>query len=242
MGQTARMSQFGWVPVLLIVLIPACGSVSVDESDSPTTESVSTVARTPAKPAPTTAQDGDLYLTPGGSEVRIVNGSEDLVSLLDWSYGRFQQARMPEPFVEMVTFDSELSKCESLAGWIRRNGEVSINVCLQADRICKEVNGVVFTSPGKLCLLHELAHAWLFENLSEQSKADFMAHASVEVWNDSEVPWHRRGVEYAADTLAWGLMDRQLRMVRLSEPNYAHLQEGFLLLTGAEPIVTKSFD
>ena len=103
--------------------------------------------------------------------------------------------------------------------------------------MCRRIDGVVLTSPGKLCLLHEMAHAWLAQHLTTATRTAFLEHASLTTWWDAEVRWHERGVEYAAETLAWGLMDRRLRMVRIGDPTVDHLETGYRLLTGAEPIV-----
>lgn len=243
-GPDWRMDRLGWVPMVLLSLISACGSVS-EQSDSvssviSTTTTATATTTTQAAEGPEFA--GDLFLTPGGAEIVVINGSPDLLTLLEWSYSRFVLAGIDEPIVEVISFDAKLPECEGLAGWISSDDEIAINVCLSAERLCRDVNGVVLTSAGKLCVLHELAHAWAFDNLTEETESEFMSFVSVDVWNDSSFRWHERGVEVAADTLAWGLMDQQLRMVRLSEPGYDYLRDGFLILTGVEPVVTKSFN
>ncbi len=51
------------------------------------------------------------------------------------------------------------------------------------------------------------------------------------------MPWHRRGVEHAAETIAWGLMDLALPLTRLGGPGCAQAARGFAALTGADPLV-----
>jgi hypothetical protein len=43
-------------------------------------------------------------------------------------------------------------------------------------------------------------------------------------------------VEYSADVIAWGLLDKQTRMARIGSPSCQDLIDAFRLLTGAEPL------
>jgi len=52
----------------------------------------------------------------------------------------------------------------------------------------------------------------------------------------TRVAWHRRGVEHAVDTIAWGLMDCDVRMVRIGSPGAEVLTTGFRILTGTDPL------
>jgi hypothetical protein len=50
------------------------------------------------------------------------------------------------------------------------------------------------------------------------------------------VPWADRGVEYAADVIAWGLIEEPIDMVRIGRPSCDELSAAFRLLTMVEPL------
>jgi hypothetical protein len=59
----------------------------------------------------------------------------------------------------------------------------------------------------------------------------------LEEWHpDDDLPWAEQGVEYSADVMAWGLLDKQTRMARIGSPSCQDLIAAFRLLTGVEPL------
>jgi hypothetical protein len=72
--------------------------------------------------------------------------------------------------------------------------------------------------------------------LDETDKREFTDHDGLEVWNDPMVAWKQRAIEHAADTIAWGLMDRDIPMYRIDRPSPDHLTTGFRILTGIDPL------
>lgn len=56
-------------------------------------------------------------------------------------------------------------------------------------RVCSDLAFVV---------AHELAHAWVHENVDDEAKAAYLALRGLAVWNDRNVPWNERGTEDAA--------------------------------------------
>ncbi|MCV2393649.1 hypothetical protein OEB99_04950 [Actinotalea sp. M2MS4P-6] len=90
-----------------------------------------------------------------------------------------------------------------------------------------------------LLLLHELAHAWMAAHADAETEAEFMALVGVDSWNDSHAPWAERGIEWAAQFLAWGLSGRRDQLLFLGdEPRCGLRAEGFRMLTGSEPLTT----
>jgi hypothetical protein len=101
-------------------------------------------------------------------------------------------------------------------------------------------------------MLHELAHAWANESLSERAKEDFLSSRGLETWNDHHAPWDQRGTEHVAGTIAWGLADDPHHVKWVDTlPNGATatthliltlgvdvetLVEDFKILTGMEPV------
>lgn len=111
-----------------------------------------------------------------------------------------------------------------------------VGVCLDADRICRQVDGVVFTLAGRLCILHELGHLWLSQQVFESVREELIDHTGAPSWRDPGLAWSERGVEQAADTLAWGLLGETIEILGRPLPPCDQLHEGFLILTGTAPL------
>ena len=56
-------------------------------------------------------------------------------------------------------------------------------------------------------LIHEVSHAWVEQNVSDETKAEFMVLRGAETWSDTTTEWKDRGAEHSAEVLAWGLQD-----------------------------------
>jgi len=89
-------------------------------------------------------------------------------------------------------------------------------------------------------LLHELAHAWSFEFLSEDARAAFVARRGLGNWDDRDVNWWLRGQEQAAEIVAWGLMDEPFRSAYVNSERCTDLATAFELLTGIAPLHTNT--
>jgi hypothetical protein len=50
------------------------------------------------------------------------------------------------------------------------------------------------------------------------------------------VPWHRRGMEHAANVIAWGLLDDPYPLSRTYPNDPQSLTEAFRLLTESDPL------
>lgn len=62
-------------------------------------------------------------------------------------------------------------------------------------------------------VMHEVAHAWLAQNLTDQQQEDFVALRRLETWRDrSAATWDRLGCEHAAEILLWGITDGEYRI------------------------------
>lgn len=83
---------------------------------------------------------------------------------------------------------------------------------------CNGANGLFGPEPPvdriDLCtrlqatVLHELAHAWETHNLSDETRRAFLEHTGTPAWfGHGELEWEDRGIERAAQIVAWGLMD-----------------------------------
>ncbi len=76
----------------------------------------------------------------------------------------------------------------------------------------------------------------------EEVRQGFMDSAGVNHWNDKSEPWADRGVEWAAETLAYGLQGIPGTSQSVGAPDCAILAEGFRILTGIEPLTPCSSD
>lgn len=93
-------------------------------------------------------------------------------------------------------------------------------------------------SGRKRTLLHEVSHAWVAQNVSDQLRDEFMDLRGVAVWNDHDVDWEERGTEHAAEIVVWGIGDHpcwHTPAAALAKRSSDELTEAFELLTGIEP-------
>ena len=85
-------------------------------------------------------------------------------------------------------------------------------------------------------MLHEVGHAWIRQHTDEATRQAFMERVGTNNWNDHGELWRERGVEWAAETLSWGLKGSGRTSVPLASPPCDLLADGFRTLTGAEPL------
>ena len=105
----------------------------------------------------------------------------------------------------------------------------------------------------KKTMLHELGHAWAHLNLSDAERAAFTTHRGLAAWNDQGDSWNHRGTEHAAEIIAWALTDEPhatrftfvsndgtpqsiFRLLTIENSSVEALHDGFVELTGMEPI------
>ena len=82
-------------------------------------------------------------------------------------------------------------------------------------------------------LLHELAHAWVDQNVDEAPTAAFMELRGTEVWSAREQAWQDRATEHAAEILMWGIQDGDYEVdFRIDNTGCEQLSSGYELLTG----------
>jgi hypothetical protein len=175
----------------------------------------------------------------GGQRVEIHNGAAALERLALWAMGRFETAGLPAPSVASITFDEDTTAPQCTAD--RRGLSVDLGesahvfVCTGEERACEGTACTAFVANARLLVLHELAHAWMFREVDETTQRAFMEHMGVAAWSSADVIWYDRGVEQAAQVLAWGLMDESIRPGRLGDRPCEQLVESFRILTGEHP-------
>jgi hypothetical protein len=175
--------------------------------------------------------------TNDGGMIEVRNGTPTLVGLFEWGLGRFAERGLPPPIINTVTFEPSRS-CEGLSGRVIDDGTArNLYVCIYDSDVC--TNAETCTSPApsaRITVLHELAHAWMLDHVDGGTVDDILALSNRTTWDDRGAQWSDRGVEYAADVMAWGLLDEALPMVRIGAPPCTELAAAFTLLSGAQPV------
>jgi hypothetical protein len=174
--------------------------------------------------------------TSDGASIEVRNGTPTLVDLFQWGLGRFAEKDLSLPRVDAVTFEPSRS-CGGRSGRLLDDGTMrNLYVCMYDSDVCTGASSCV--APGtaaQIAALHELAHAWILDHVDHDTVDGILTLSGRTAWDDPEVPWIERGVEYAADVIAWGLIDETLPMVRLGAPPCTELAAAFTLLSGAPP-------
>jgi len=138
-----------------------------------------------------------------------------LGELAEWALGRYEDAGLTLP---------------SIAIHLHRGGDICqgnrgiFNAGLERVDVCVD---------DPMVALHEIAHAWTHENLSPTRRAEYVAAGGFDSWDDADTSWLDKGSENAADTIAWALLERPIKMLTPDGP-IAQTNEAYRLLTGSD--------
>ncbi len=148
---------------------------------------------------------------PHAPTVVIRDANEVQHAQVAWALDRFEEAGLQLPPLEL-TFHDGAGPCDGHPGYYRPGDVARIEICSSKNHV----------------ILHELAHAWEGASVTAEVRDRFARHWGVDNWNDHSVAWEERGIERAADTVAFVLdgvpdqpTDQLLRFVC-----------GYTLLTG----------
>ena len=165
---------------------------------------------------------------------------------MTWVLDRFDLAGMPAPAVSTISFDPFDTRCQEVRGYADwAAGTTDVLACFDSVTVTEQSSpdeevtvdsGLGASSGQAQLLLHEVSHAWLVEHVDEATAQTFLRLTGLQSWNDLGDAWSRRGVEYAAETLVWGLLGRRNTRLSLGSPPCTTLAAGFRLLTSAEPL------
>ncbi len=183
----------------------------------------------------------------GDATVAVYNGTPALNEALAWGLEQYEMAGLDLPPIGSATFTVQSEMCDDIRGrYLPTARGIELELCMDERTTCwevPEVNPDVCPGhcpahvPGQLAvILHEFAHAWLDANIDSIDSERFLDHVELEAWRDRTLPWDQNGVEHAADTIAWGLMNRDIEMLRIGQPTADELAEGFRILTGIDPL------
>src|SRR5262245_12593931 len=148
-------------------------------------------------------------------EIRVFAADRDHLRLVGWAATRFERVGLEAPAVG-ISFHSDTTSC---SGHIGYEVDGRIDVCVS--RISEVALHV---------LLHEIAHRWIDDNVSESVRDRFIEERGLRAWNELDVPWNLRGYEQGAEIIAWGLGTRYLAAT-IPDRAPIRLVAGFKLLT-----------
>lgn len=169
----------------------------------------------------TSSSDGWSQVVSADSSFR----AESDVALTAWALGRFEEAGLTLPEVTLH-FHDEKTQCRGHQGYFEPGRPHRIDVC--------GFNWNRFLVTPRKVMVHELAHAWVHDNLDPRAREQFLELRSLEAWRATDATWAEQGMEHAAEIMAWGLMDEEISMTSVGESDPSDLAEAYGLLTGIE--------
>jgi hypothetical protein len=167
--------------------------------------SVSAVARNYVEPAATKQTEA---VDPPG----IYGADPEFTAAIESALDRFDSVGLTLPELR-IYYHSDPSGCLGAIGLFNLDGSGSrVDLCTQ----------VGYT------LLHELAHAWEYHTMSDATRQAYLNHAGLTSWASPDVNWEDRGIERAAWTVAWGLLETPIT----NPAAFVDELRSFQLLTG----------
>jgi hypothetical protein len=159
---------------------------------------------------------------PGREGIVLVTPGDAREALLDWAIKRYRAAGLLLPPVR-VAFHADSTGCRGNVGY-QVNGLIDLCVRLALE-----------SGPERI-VLHELAHAWCDEHLTDAARIRFMASRRLSSWNGSTADWKQRGYEQAAEIIAWGLGEKTIHPLIEGANDPDALTAGFRMLTSVDPL------
>ncbi len=177
----------------------------------------------------------------GGRSIELVNARVSQIELIRWLSDRYAAAALDRPDVAAVWFppsvDCELSEGIATPADDRFELGHTVTLCFDADELSSAWPDRRWSSHVAHQGLHELAHVWMYDHLGERDERAFLERVRLDSWRDANVFWPERGVEVAAETIAWGLAESaQAEYVIGPRPDCAELTARFVMLTGRHPL------
>lgn len=147
-----------------------------------------------------------------GDAPGIYGADPELTTVIEAAMERFNTAGLTLPPLRIYTHPTS-EPCQGNTGLFNGDGsETRIDLC----------------SRGTYLILHELAHAWEYHTISDTTRQVFLNHTGLEAWNTIDLDWEDRGIEAAAQVIAWGLLDTPIT----KPATFGEQLHQFELLTG----------
>jgi hypothetical protein len=171
-----------------------------------------------------------------GISVEIYNGIPGIEDFVRWGLQRYDEAGLSVPSIGSVTFLLDQTTCRKYFGFASGGQNADIILCNRADQVCQDTLCEVWKPYYKAALLHEYGHVWIDENLDDTTRSKFLELIDVPHWTDPDIPHTQQGVEYAANTLVYGLLDVDIPVLVATDWTCAQREQAFQLLTSTDPI------
>ena len=157
----------------------------------------------------------------------IFAGETDEIAY-EWTYDLFSTAGFEVPTTAVEFYRNE-DDCGGVRGraYLSDENLATIKVCATHD------NPAVEETWRKRTLLHEMAHAWIDQNVADENLSSFTELRGLEEWSSRSVDWEHRATEHAAEILMWGLQGGDYNIdFRIDGTSCDELSAGYELLTG----------
>ncbi len=145
-----------------------------------------------------------------------------------WTQDLFSTAGFDFPIVA-IEFHRNEEACGGVRGRTHFTDEDLATIVVCATHHNPEVEDIW----RQRTLLHEVAHAWIDQNVGEERTDALMELRGTETWLSRDQIWQDRGAEHAAEILMWGLQDGDYGVdFRIDNTECSDLSAGYELLTG----------
>lgn len=149
-------------------------------------------APAPIAPAAPAGPEESAGTNPPAPDAPGIYGADaELTAEIESAMARFDSAGLTLPELRIYAHATN-EGCQGHIGLF--NGDQSgnrIDLCVRTEYL----------------ILHELAHAWEHHFMTESTREAFLDHTGLTTWNHIETDWDERGIEAAAQAIAWGLLD-----------------------------------
>ena len=179
----------------------------------------------------------------GGRSIDVVNARGPQIELIRWLFGRYAAGALAQPDVAAVWFppsvDCELSEGIAKPADDRFDQGHTVTLCFDSNELSSGWPDRQWSPHVAHQGLHELAHVWMYDQLDARDQRAFLERVGLASWRDANVFWPERGVEVAAETIAWGLAEPgDAEYLIKPPPDCVELTARYVMLTGREPLTT----
>ena len=179
----------------------------------------------------------------GGQPVYLFNAVARQTEFARWLFDQFGAGSLAPPRLAAIWFppsvDCNLAEGIAEAQDRRVEGQHTVTLCFDQDDVRSGWPDVKWPTLVAHKGLHEFAHVWMYDQLDDSTRRVFLQRVGLDVWRSVEVFWPERGVEVAAETMAWGLAgDGLAEYLVQPPPSCEELTARYELLTGQAPLTT----